>query len=73
VNTIADIESAIQQLPEPQIRELSAWLEEYLEEKWDSQIEQDYRSGKLDSLIHRAEADIKANRLKPLDEIINHS
>jgi hypothetical protein len=29
VSTVAEIESAIEQLPPNQIRELSAWLEEY--------------------------------------------
>jgi hypothetical protein len=73
MNTLIEIETAIQQLPESNVRELALWLEEYLEEQWDRQIEQDYKSGKLDRLISRAEADIKANRLKPLDEIINNS
>jgi hypothetical protein len=73
MNTLIEIETAIQQLPESNVRELALWLEEYLEEQWDLQIEQDYKYGKLDRLISRAEADIKANRLKPLDEIINNS
>jgi hypothetical protein len=70
MNTLIEIETAIQQLPESNVRELALWLEEYLEEQWDLQIEQDYKSGKLDRLISLAEADIKANRLKPLSNYI---
>ena len=32
----------------------------------------DASSGRLDKLIQRAKADIKANRVKPLDEVIDN-
>ncbi|PMB11792.1 hypothetical protein CEN49_00835 [Fischerella thermalis CCMEE 5273] len=59
-----EIEAAIKQLPENDIRQLAAWLEEYLEQMWDQQIETDLASGKLDRLIAKAEADIAANRVQ---------
>jgi hypothetical protein len=62
--TLLEIEAAIQQLPESDIRQLSGWLQSYMEEMWDYQIEADLMSGKLDQLIARAEADISANRVK---------
>ncbi|BAY96146.1 hypothetical protein NIES37_00730 [Tolypothrix tenuis PCC 7101] len=61
MSTLPEIEAAIQQLPENDIRQLAAWLEEYLEQMWDKQIETDLVSGKLDKLIAKAEADIAAN------------
>jgi hypothetical protein len=69
MTTLPEIESAIQQLPESDIRQLSGWLQAYLDEMWDRQIESDLASGKLDRLIACAEADIDANRVKDLDEV----
>jgi hypothetical protein len=71
--TLLEIEKAIQQLPESDIRQLSGWLQSYMDEIWDRQIEADLISGKLDHLISRAEADIAANQVKNLDEILNNS
>jgi hypothetical protein len=45
--TLVDIEAAIQKLPESDIRQLSGWLQSYMEEMWDRQIEADLVSGKL--------------------------
>jgi hypothetical protein len=73
MNTLPEIEAAIKQLPENDIRHLAAWLEEYLEQMWDKQIETDLVSGKLDKLIAKAEADIAANRVKDINEILNNS
>jgi predicted membrane chloride channel (bestrophin family) len=73
MNTLTEIEVAIQQLPASNVRELALWLEEYLEAQWDRQILQDYQSGNLDRLINRAEADIKANRVKPLIASFDYS
>jgi hypothetical protein len=66
-----EVESAIKQLPESEIRALANWLQEYLDEMWDRQIEADLAAGKLDSLIARAEADIATNNVKDLDEVLN--
>jgi hypothetical protein len=55
---------AIKELPEAEVRDLAKWLQEYLEEKWDRQIEADFESGKLDRLITRAESDIARNKLR---------
>ncbi|XGV99820.1 MAG: hypothetical protein ACAF41_12910 [Leptolyngbya sp. BL-A-14] len=55
-----EIEAAIKQLPENDIRQLAAWLQNYLDEMWDQQMEADLASGKLQGLIANAEADIAA-------------
>jgi hypothetical protein len=57
MNTLLEIEAAIKQLPESDVRKLAAWLQEYLDEKWERKIEEDLASGKLDNLIAQAEAD----------------
>jgi hypothetical protein len=51
---------------------LSGWLQDYMDEMWDRQIESDLELSRLDRPIARAEADIANNRLKPLDEVLNN-
>ncbi|MCW5313491.1 hypothetical protein GTQ43_06605 [Nostoc sp. KVJ3] len=72
MNSLPEIEAAIMQLSEGEIRNLSNWLQEYLNDAWDKQIEADAKSGRLDRLIQRAKADIEANQVQPLDEILNN-
>ncbi|RUT07571.1 hypothetical protein DSM106972_018310 [Dulcicalothrix desertica PCC 7102] len=71
MNTLTEIEAAIKNLPEDDARQLAAWLQAYLNDMWDEQIKADFMSGKLDKLIAKAEADIVANRIKDLDEVLN--
>ncbi|MEY2978120.1 MAG: hypothetical protein ACO31I_13400 [Prochlorotrichaceae cyanobacterium] len=58
-------------MPENEVRALANWLQDYLDEMWDRQIEADLVTGKLDHLIARAEADIEANNVRDLDKILN--
>ena len=55
MTTRLEVESVIKQLPESEVRDLAKWLQEYLDEMWDQQIEADLASGKLDRLIAQAE------------------
>jgi hypothetical protein len=73
MKTLLEIEEAIQRLSESDIRQLSGWLQSHVDEMWDRQIEADLVSGKLDRLIARAEADISANRVKHLDEVLDNT
>ncbi|QMS91423.1 hypothetical protein HUN01_28925 [Nostoc edaphicum CCNP1411] len=69
MNSLPEIEAAILQLSEDEMRDLSNWLQEYLNDAWDKQIEADAKSGRLDQLIQRAKADIQANQVKPLEVV----
>lgn len=73
MTTLLEIEAAIKQLPESDVRQLAAWLQIYLDETWDRQIEEDLTSGKLDNLLAQAEADIAANNVRDLDEILRNT
>jgi 16S rRNA C1402 N4-methylase RsmH len=44
MSTRLEVQSAIEQLPESEIRNLAKWLEEYLDEKCDRQIESDIQA-----------------------------
>ncbi|MFB2875595.1 hypothetical protein [Floridanema aerugineum] len=72
MNALPEIEAAIKQLPENDVRQLAGWIQNYLNEKWDRQMEEDLATGKLDDLIAKAEADIAANKVRDLDEIIDN-
>jgi hypothetical protein len=67
-----EVEAVIKQLPETEVRDLAKWLQVYLDEVWDKQIESDFNNGKLDSLIARAEADIAKNNVRELDEVLRN-
>jgi hypothetical protein len=67
MNTRLEVESAIKQLPEGEVRNLAKWLQEYLDEIWDQKIETDLGSGKLDRLIAQAEANIATHNVRDLD------
>jgi hypothetical protein len=71
--TLLEIEAAIKQLPENDIRQLSGWFQAFMDEMWDRQIEADLLSGKLDHLIASVEADISAKRVKHLDEVLDNA
>lgn len=73
MNTLPEIEAAIKQLPEGDVRQLSEWLQEYVDQRWEVQMEDDLALGKLDQLIAKAEADIAAHRVKKLDEILGNT
>ena len=69
---LPEIETAIKQLPENDIRQLAVWLQDYLNEMWEQQIEADLASGRLNNLIAKAEADIAANRVRNLNEVLRN-
>ena len=65
-----EVESAIKQLPESENRTLSNWLQDYLNQIWDKQMEADVAAGKLDLLIAKAEVDIATHNVRDLDEVL---
>ena len=73
MSTVAEIENALQSLPVDEARKIADWLQDYLDEKWDRQIDADMAAGRLDKLADKAIADYRAGRTKPLDEVIDQS
>ncbi|MGD1852856.1 MAG: hypothetical protein ACFB2W_01265 [Leptolyngbyaceae cyanobacterium] len=70
MTTLLEIAAAIQELPEGDVRELSTWLQNYLDERWDRQLESDVAAGRLDQLIANAEADIVADNVREMNEVL---
>ena len=54
MSSITKIQQAILSLPEADYLQLRHWFNELDWEKWDRQIEEDSKSGKLDFLIDEA-------------------
>lgn len=71
MNTVADIEKALQAMPVEDAWKVADWLQHYLDEKWDRRIDEDIAAGRLDKLADKALKDYHAGRVKPLDEIID--
>jgi hypothetical protein len=73
MSTVTEIETALQTLPIEDARRVADWLQRYLDEKWDRQIDEDIAAGRLDKLADKALQDYHAGRVKPLDEIVDQS
>jgi len=60
--SVQAIEEAIQQLPEADLVKFRQWFAQFDEHLWDSQIERDANSGKLDALAAEALAEYHAGK-----------
>ena len=63
---LEELEMAIASLPEEEYRRFRRWFLEKDRERWDRQIAEDSRAGKLDFLIKEALDAKKENRLRDL-------
>jgi hypothetical protein len=70
MSTVMEIEKAIEKLPTDELFELTHWISSRFSDAWDSQIEIDIRSGRLDGLAAEALQEHRAggSREFPLDE-----
>jgi len=73
MSTVVEIEKALQTLPVGEARKIADWLQRYLDEKWDEQIDEDIAAGRLEKLADKAMQDYQAGRIKPLDETFDQS
>ena len=60
------LEEAVQALPLSALAEFRRWFTEFDSAAWDRQIEADFSSGKLDSLLAEAEVDFKSQSPRAL-------
>ena len=60
------IESKVERLDAKSFAAFRAWFIEYEHARWDKQIGEDSKAGKLDSLISEAVAEYKAGKSTPL-------
>jgi hypothetical protein len=62
MSTVVEIEKALQTLPVEDARKIADWLEHYLDEKWDKQIDGDIAAGRLDKLVGKAMQDYRERK-----------
>lgn len=66
MNTVQEIEHAIQALTPHELEELYSWLDEYCPQPIDARIQSGLAAGRLDQAINRALDDEKNGRVQPL-------
>ena len=72
MSSVGEIIEAVKRLDERAKADFLEKLREIdFEDAWDRQIEADAKAGRLDPLWQQALEDIKAGRVKPLDEVID--
>ena len=73
MKTLSEIEQAIKELPIVEVRQLASWLNKYLDDAWDKQMQSDFETGKLDKFIAKVESEIEANRVRDLNEVLDNT
>ena len=63
---IEELEYEVKRLSRSELAAFHKWFERYAAEKWDQQIEEDIRVGKLDKLAEEALAAHRAGRTTEL-------
>ena len=63
---LEQIEKSIAALSDQELKELASWFEELRWQRWDRQLEDDVKAGRLDRLADEALADFNAGRTRPL-------
>ena len=64
--SIQELETAVTRLSKEELTTFAHWLEGYMADEWDRQIEVDIRAGRFDPAGKRAKADYEAGRCTPL-------
>jgi len=67
--TVQAIKAAIEQLTEPERRELADWLKELEEVAWDAEMERDFSpGGRGHHLVEKINREIDEGKFTPLEE-----
>jgi hypothetical protein len=64
--TIKELEKAILDLPSDKLAKFRAWFESFDAVRWDNQVDEDVKSGKLDRVAEKAIKDYGKGKAKPL-------
>ncbi len=66
LNTVQEIERAIDALTQEELGELYSWLDQRHPEPIDARVQSDLATGRLDDAIRRALEDEKNGRVQPI-------
>ncbi len=62
--SVTELEKAVTQLPEQELREFARWFAEFQQDLWDRQMEADSDNGRLDAMIAKAHLEFESGRCK---------
>jgi hypothetical protein len=71
MSTISEIEAAVSQLTREELSAFRMWFQDFDADAWDRQMEEDARSGRLDSFYQSLERENEGQPDVPLDEVLN--
>lgn len=63
---VKEIETAVTNLPEKDLKKFRKWFADFDTEVWDKKIEEDSKSGKLDHLVNEALSEYKKGKSREL-------
>jgi hypothetical protein len=64
VSSVAEIQAAIQKLPEAEYRNLERWWQSYQEQHWDATLAHDSKpGGRLEQILREVDADIDSGNV----------
>jgi len=66
MSTIDEIKSAIHNLSRRELARFRAWFNEYEADAWDTELEEDVRAGKLDTLAEQAISEFEEGKCTEL-------
>lgn len=64
--SVHELEKAVTQLTPVELSQFAEWFAEYQQERWEQQIAEDVKAGRLKHLIEEAHRDFEAGRCKAL-------
>jgi hypothetical protein len=64
--SLKQLESHVAGLTSEELREFSAWFEQFMADTWDKQIEEDSASGRLDQLVRNLGINLDEDDTEPL-------
>jgi hypothetical protein len=70
MSRVEEIQQAIETLSLEERAELMSSLMNFEDDEWDKQMKRDAAAGKFDEMNQQTDADIKAGKTIPLDEVI---
>jgi hypothetical protein len=66
MSKLEKIQESVRALSDTELRALAEWMDELRAQRWDRQIEQDAKAGRLDNFFAEARAEIAAGKLRPV-------
>jgi hypothetical protein len=71
MSTVKEIEGAVSSLSRADLAKFRTWFTQFDSDAWDREMEEDARSGKLDELVRRMEAENAGEQAVSLNDFLD--